>query len=64
MRERAEPIIEGAKILRHLIAPGETIIGVEDNKPEGIAALRQRLKAPVSRLLLFLPSIPLAEKSS
>ncbi len=40
MRERAQQIIEGAKILRHLIAPGETLIGVEDNKPEGLAALR------------------------
>jgi electron transport complex protein RnfC len=40
MRERAHQIIEGAKILRHLIAPGETVIGVEDNKPEGIASLR------------------------
>ncbi len=39
MRERADHIIEGAKILRQLIAPDETLIGVEDNKPEGIAAL-------------------------
>jgi len=40
MRERSDQIIEGAKILRHLISPRETVIGVEDNKPEGIAALR------------------------
>jgi electron transport complex protein RnfC len=40
MRERADQIIEGAKILRHIISPRETLIGVEDNKPEGIAALR------------------------
>ncbi|CAA0124050.1 Electron transport complex subunit RsxC [Halioglobus japonicus] len=40
MRERAEQIIEGAKILRYIIGPQETLIGVEDNKPEGIAALR------------------------
>lgn len=40
MRERADQIIEGAKILRHIIGPQETLIGVEDNKPEGIAALR------------------------
>jgi electron transport complex protein RnfC len=40
MRERADQIILGAKILRHLIAPKETLIGVEDNKPEGITALR------------------------
>jgi electron transport complex protein RnfC len=40
MRERADRIIEGAKILRYIIAPQETLIGVEDNKPEAIAALR------------------------
>jgi H+/Na+-translocating ferredoxin:NAD+ oxidoreductase subunit C len=40
MRERSEQIIEGAKILRYIIGPQETLIGVEDNKPEGIAALR------------------------
>ncbi len=40
MRERADQIILGAKILRHLITPKETLIGVEDNKPEGITALR------------------------
>lgn len=28
MRERADQIIEGAKILRHLIAPDETLIGM------------------------------------
>ena len=40
MRERADTIIEGVKILRHIIKPDETLIGVEDNKPEGIAALQ------------------------
>ena len=42
MRERAEEIIEGVKILQLLISPNkETLIGVEDNKPEGIAALKK-----------------------
>ncbi|MBN7798511.1 electron transport complex subunit RsxC [Parahaliea mediterranea] len=40
MRERAADIIAGAEILRHIVGPAETLIGVEDNKPEGIAALR------------------------
>ena len=40
MRERAQQIIEGTKILMQLIEPAETLIGVEDNKPEGLAALR------------------------
>lgn len=40
MQERADQIIAGAKILAHLIGPTETLIGVEDNKPEGLASLR------------------------
>ncbi len=41
MRERAEQIIAGVKILQHIVQPSEqTLIGVEDNKPEGIAALQ------------------------
>jgi electron transport complex protein RnfC len=41
MRERADEIIEGTKILRYLVNPSiETLIGVEDNKPEAIAALK------------------------
>ncbi len=40
MRERPAQIVEGAKILGHMISPGEIVIGVEDNKPEAIAALR------------------------
>ena len=40
MRERADQIIDGVKVLRHLIDPAETLIGVEDNKPAGLAALR------------------------
>jgi len=40
MRERADDIVAGAKILRHLVDPAETLIGVEDNKPEALAALK------------------------
>ncbi len=39
MRERADRIIAGTNILRHILQPARTLIGVEDNKPEAIAAL-------------------------
>lgn len=58
MRERSERIIEGAKILSHLIAPGETIIGVEDNKPEGIAALRQAAQGSDIEIASFPTKYP------
>lgn len=40
MRERADEIVLGIQILQYLLNPHDTLIGVEDNKPEAIAALR------------------------
>ncbi len=39
MRERPEEIIKGAVIMREMLAAGEVLIGIEDNKPEAIAAM-------------------------
>lgn len=41
MRERAADIITGVDILRHILSPRETLIGIEDNKPEAIEAMRR-----------------------
>lgn len=40
MRERAAEIVEGIRIMAHLMQPEEVLIGIEDNKPEAIAAMR------------------------
>lgn len=40
MRERAAAIVAGASILRELIGASRILIGIEDNKPEAIAAMR------------------------
>ncbi|QQD17619.1 electron transport complex subunit RsxC [Spongiibacter nanhainus] len=59
MRERAEQIIAGAEILRHLVAPSErTVIGVEDNKPEGIAALRKAAEGTGIQVAVFPTKYP------
>ena len=41
MRARADKVVAGAVILQHSVAPTTCIIGVEDNKPEAITALKQ-----------------------
>ncbi len=41
MRERPADIVRGAEILRELLYAEEVLIGIEDNKPEAIAAMRQ-----------------------
>jgi len=40
MRERADAVLEGAEIMRRLLGAGELLIGIEDNKPEAVAAMR------------------------
>ncbi len=40
MRERADEIVRGAEMMRYILAADEVLIGIEDNKPEAIAAMR------------------------
>lgn len=44
IRERANEIIQGMEIMAYVLQPGECLIGIEDNKPEAIAALRDAVK--------------------
>jgi electron transport complex protein RnfC len=39
MRERAAEIVAGIHVLVHLLEPREVLIGIEDDKPEAIAAI-------------------------
>jgi electron transport complex protein RnfC len=41
MRERAAEIVQGAEMLRFMLEASEVLIGIEDNKPEAIAAMQQ-----------------------
>ncbi|HGE6034831.1 TPA: electron transport complex subunit RsxC [Vibrio cholerae] len=41
MRQYAHEIIQGVEIVEHILKPKLTIIGIEDNKPEAVAALQQ-----------------------
>ena len=45
MRERAETILKGAAIMREMLAAGQVLIGIEDNKPEAIAAMEVAARA-------------------
>jgi Na+-translocating ferredoxin:NAD+ oxidoreductase subunit C len=41
MRERATEIVQGIAIAQHLLGATKALIGIEDNKPEAIAAMQQ-----------------------
>lgn len=59
MRERSEAVVEGVKILQHLIQPHkETLIGIEDNKPEAIAALNKACEGTNIQLVVFPTKYP------
>ncbi len=49
MRERAAAIVEGARLIQHIVECYEIIIGIEDNKPEAIAAMR-KAAAPYGKI--------------
>lgn len=40
MRERAEEIVRGIEIMQYLLAAETCVVGIEDNKPEAVAAMR------------------------
>lgn len=45
MRERAEDVVRGIAIFRDLLQPKKVLIGIEDNKPEAVAAMQAAVKA-------------------
>ncbi|MCX7193969.1 MAG: electron transport complex subunit RsxC [Proteobacteria bacterium] len=45
MRERAGEILQGAEMMRALLYAEEVLIGIEDNKPEAIAAMKSAVVA-------------------
>ncbi|MGO2438472.1 MAG: electron transport complex subunit RsxC, partial [Serratia proteamaculans] len=56
MQEHADQVIEGTQILRHLLQPKLTLIGIEDNKPEAIAALKLALHDQPGIALRVVPT--------
>ena len=58
MRERANEMISGIDILVQLIKPDQVLIGIEDNKPEAIAAVRNALNERSYQLKVFPTKYP------
>jgi electron transport complex protein RnfC len=40
MRDRADQVVDGVRIVMHAIGATQALVGIEDNKPEAIAAMR------------------------
>lgn len=58
MRERAADILAGAEVMRHALQAKNCIIAVEDNKPEGYAALQSALAEQTEDCKIELALVP------
>ncbi|HCH76663.1 MAG TPA: electron transport complex subunit RsxC, partial [Pseudomonas sp.] len=58
MREKAAELVAGIEILAHVIQPQEVLIGIEDNKPEAIAAVRAAIGERPFTLKVFPTKYP------
>ncbi|MDV5170489.1 electron transport complex subunit RsxC [Photobacterium rosenbergii] len=56
MQDYAEEVIEGIRILRHIVKPKLTLIGIEDNKPEAIKALEKCVSAEDNIIIRVIPT--------
>jgi electron transport complex protein RnfC len=56
MRERAARIVEGIEVLAHIAQPRDILIGIEDNKPEAIAAMRAATAGHAAMEIVVFPT--------
>ena len=55
MQDFADEIIQGVQVIQHILKPEVTIIGIEDNKKEAIAALERAAK-DVNLVIRVIPT--------
>ncbi|MFP5304362.1 MAG: electron transport complex subunit RsxC [Gammaproteobacteria bacterium] len=56
MAERADEIVAGVRVILHAVRAAHCIIGIEDNKPEAIAALRAAAAADARIRVTVVPT--------
>ena len=56
MREHADEIIEGIRILRYILRPENVVIAIEDNKPEAIEAINKALQGANDISIRVIPT--------
>ena len=50
MLEKTENILEGIEIVRRILSPRQVLIGVEENKPDAVAALREEIRRRAAQI--------------
>jgi electron transport complex protein RnfC len=62
MRERAAGIVEGIRLIAHAVAAGEVLVGIEDNKPEAIAAMQAAAQGSAVRIVVMPSMYPMGSE--
>jgi len=57
MREQAETVVDGIRIMLHSVGIDRALVGIEDNKPEAFATMREAAKAFPGIAIVSVPSL-------
>jgi electron transport complex protein RnfC len=57
MREHAKEIVQGVELMQQLLNPTLCIVGIEDNKPQAIAAMKQAAEHNSKILIQIVPTV-------
>lgn len=58
MRERADNVVSGLKVMAWVLRPERCVIGIEDNKPEAAAALRTAIQGTKIEIVIIPTKYP------
>lgn len=62
MRERATAIVEGISLIAQAVSAKEVIVGIEDNKPEAIEAMRGAARASTMKVVAMPSMYPMGSE--
>ncbi len=62
MRERAAEIVEGIRLIAFAVAAKEVLVGIEDNKPEAIAAMQSAAKGGEVKVVAMPSMYPMGSE--
>ncbi len=62
MRERAVDIVEGIRLIAHAVDAKEILVGIEDNKPEAIAAMQATAQGSAVRIVVMPSMYPMGSE--
>jgi electron transport complex protein RnfC len=62
MRERAAEIVEGVRLIAYAVAAQEVLVGIEDNKPEAIAAMREAVRGSAVKVAAMPSMYPMGSE--